>query len=79
LNKGVVAVNWNWLTKAILWHGNTINASLGYEIYTEPLDRNVCESCHIIKKTPDLVFNEMDKQLISSIICPGCQCALPAK
>lgn len=57
-------MDWNWLTRAIL---------------KEPLDDSICESCHVIEKTANLVLNELDKQLISAIICPGCQCALPAK
>jgi len=79
LRKGEVAVKWNWLTKAMLLHENTINTSPSYKIYSEPVDHTICESCYVIEKPTKLVLNELDKQLINAVICPGCQCALPVK
>lgn len=65
----------NWLTKAILYWGNTINTSLGYEIYTETVDLILCEDCYLPEKSKDM----FSAQFIADVVCNGCRCSLSSK
>ena len=65
----------NWLSKAILYWGNTINTSLGYEIYKEMAASNFCEDCYV----PEKARNMLDTELITDLICNGCKCSLSTK
>ncbi len=49
------------------------------KIQERPFAHSLCESCFLIEKAKNFVPNELDKQLISTIICPGCHGASFAK
>jgi len=65
----------NWLSKAILHWGNTINMSLGYEIYKEEDAISLCEECYLPERSMDM----LNAQFIADVICKGCRCSLPIK
>ena len=56
----------NWLMKAIVWYGDSVNKSIGYEPVAEittSVKRSACSDCQ-------------DTQLV---LCQGCHCPLPAR
>ena len=56
----------NWLMKAIVWYGDSVNKSIGYDPVAEittPVKRSACSDCQ-------------DTQLV---ICQGCYCPLPVR
>ena len=71
----------NVIMKAMLWWGNTINSSMGYEIFEEkPVAACVCSNCHQINdKARNIALQELNEGLLNSILCQGCYCPTAAK
>ena len=69
----------NVFMKTLLWWGNTINTSMGYEMVEEKAVPCICDNCHHGNETRAIALRELNEELLTSIICQGCYCPTPAK
>lgn len=71
----------NVFMKAILWWGNTINTSMGYDMMdVQAVTTCACDNCHQINdKARNIALQELHEGLLNSIVCEGCYCPTPAK
>lgn len=78
-SKGVGIVN--VFMKTLLWWGNTLNTSMGYEqVEDQAVASSVCDNCHLMSdKGRSIALQELNEGLLTNILCQGCYCPTPVK
>ncbi len=71
----------NVFMKAILWWGDSINTSMGYELMEDQaVAARACDNCHQINdKARSLALQELNEGVLNSILCQGCYCPTLSK